>query len=96
MDWKTMPLSAKSRPSLEPTHPHIQWVPAIILPRVKWSLREADHRTPSSVDVVNLWSSSTLLHFMERFLITGTIFPFSWQVCYRCLRFKYCHNMWHT
>ena len=36
-----------SRPALEPTQPHVQWVPGI-LPGIKWPGRGVSHSLPSS------------------------------------------------
>jgi hypothetical protein len=40
-----------SRPSLGPTHPHIQWVPGALSLEIKRPGREADHSLLSSVAV---------------------------------------------
>jgi hypothetical protein len=45
-----------SRPALWPTQPPIQWVPAVLFPRVKRLRCEADHLPPSSVEIKNAWS----------------------------------------
>jgi hypothetical protein len=45
-----------SRTALGPTHPPIQWVPAVLSLGVKRPGREADHSTPSSAEVKNAWS----------------------------------------
>jgi hypothetical protein len=46
-------LTNASRPVLGPTHPPIQWVPGTLFLGVNWPGREADHSTPSSVEIKN-------------------------------------------
>jgi len=38
------------KPALEPTQPHIQWVPVTLTPGIKWPGCEADHSPPSSAE----------------------------------------------
>jgi len=49
-----------SRPALWPTQPPIQWVPGAISLGVKRQRREADHSHPSSVQVKNAWSYTSI------------------------------------
>jgi hypothetical protein len=42
--------------ALAPTHPIIQWVPRALSLGVKWLGCEADHSSPSSAEVKNVWS----------------------------------------
>jgi hypothetical protein len=49
-----------SRPALGPTQPPIQWVPVILSTRVKGPGREADHSPPSSAEVKNAWSYTSI------------------------------------
>jgi antirestriction protein ArdC len=49
-----------SRPFLEPTESPIQWVPAVLTPRVKRSWRKANHPPPSGVEVKNTWSYTSI------------------------------------
>jgi hypothetical protein len=50
-----------SRPALGPTQPPIQWVPEALSLEVKWPEREADHSSPSSIEVKNAWNSTSTL-----------------------------------
>jgi hypothetical protein len=43
--------SIVSRPALGSTQPHIQWVPGVLSPWVKWQELEAYHSSPSSTDI---------------------------------------------
>jgi hypothetical protein len=45
-----------SRLALGPTQPPIHWVPGAISAGVKWPVPEANHVSPSSVEVKNAWS----------------------------------------
>jgi hypothetical protein len=49
-----------SRPDLRPTQPPLQRVPTVISPGVKWPRREADHSSPSSAEVKNAWSYTSI------------------------------------
>jgi hypothetical protein len=55
--------STASRPVLGPTQPPIQWVPVALSPEVKRPGREADHSSPSNVDVKNSRAIPPLLHW---------------------------------
>jgi hypothetical protein len=48
------------RPALGSTQPPIEWVPGAFSPGVRRLGREADHIPPSSADVKNAWSSTTI------------------------------------
>jgi hypothetical protein len=50
----------QSRTALGPTQPPIQWVPAVLSPGVKRPGCEADHSPPSSVEVKNAWSYTSI------------------------------------
>jgi len=52
----TFLLATASRPTLGPNQPPFQWVPGVLTPEVKWTVREVDHSPPSSADVKNEWS----------------------------------------
>jgi hypothetical protein len=43
--------STATRPALEPTQPHIKWVPGSRPPGVKWQEYEANHSPPSIAEV---------------------------------------------
>jgi hypothetical protein len=45
-----------STPALGSTQPPIHWVPGALTPGVKWLGCEADHSSPSSAEVKNVWS----------------------------------------
>jgi len=45
-----------SRPVLGPAQPPIQWVPGALSRGLKRQNHEADHSSPSSVEVKNAWS----------------------------------------
>jgi hypothetical protein len=47
---KNFLFSTQSRPALRSTQPPIQWVPG-----AKWSGREADHSSPTSIEVKKTW-----------------------------------------
>jgi hypothetical protein len=49
-----------SLPGLGPIQPPIQWVPGALSPWVKRSVREADHSPPSSAEVKNAWSYTSI------------------------------------
>jgi hypothetical protein len=49
-----------SRPALGPTQTLIQWVPRAISPGVKRPGREGDHSFPSSAEVKNAWSYTSI------------------------------------
>jgi hypothetical protein len=51
-----------SRPSLGPIKPPIPWVPGALSPRVKRQGREAYHSPPSSGEVRNAWSYTSIVH----------------------------------
>jgi hypothetical protein len=51
---KNFLFSTSFRPVLGPTQPHIQWVPGVLLQRVKRQEREADHSPPTSAEVKNM------------------------------------------
>jgi hypothetical protein len=57
---RTFLLTTASRPALGPTEPPIQWVPWALSLGVKWPEREADHSLPSSVEVKNAWSYTSI------------------------------------
>jgi hypothetical protein len=48
-----------SRSAVGPTQPPIQWVPGALSLGVKRPGREADHLSPSSVEVKNAWSHTS-------------------------------------
>jgi hypothetical protein len=47
--------SASSRPALGSTQPPTQWVPGTLSPGVKRPGNEADHSSPASVKVREMW-----------------------------------------
>jgi hypothetical protein len=49
-----------SRTALGPTQPPIQWVPGALSLGVKRQAREADHSLPSSAEVKNAWSNTSI------------------------------------
>jgi hypothetical protein len=62
MGWTTevrLPATV-CRPALEPAYRPIQWVPGLLLSGVKRLERQADHLPPSSAEVKNVWSYTTL------------------------------------
>jgi hypothetical protein len=63
-----------SRTALGPTQPPIEWVPAALSPGVKQLGRETDHLPPSSAEVKNAWSYTSIppIHFMTLCISTGT------------------------
>jgi hypothetical protein len=52
--------TAAFRPALGPTQPPVQWVPGALSLVVKRPGREADHSHPSSVEVKNAWSYTSI------------------------------------
>jgi hypothetical protein len=48
-----------------PTQPPIQWVPGALSPRVKRPGRETDHSAPSSAEVKNSGTKTTLLRSLH-------------------------------
>jgi len=57
---KTFLLSETSRPHLGPTQPPIECVPGFLSPGVKRSGREAVHSPPSSDEVNNTWTYTSM------------------------------------
>jgi hypothetical protein len=55
--------SAVPRPALRPTQPPNQWILEVLSLGVKWPKREADHSTPSRVEVKNTWSYTSTLPY---------------------------------
>jgi hypothetical protein len=49
-----------SRPTLEPIQPPIQWVPRYLSLWVKWPEREVGRSSPSSAEIVNVWSYTSI------------------------------------
>jgi hypothetical protein len=49
-----------SRPALGPIQPPIQWLSGALSPGVKRLGREADHSPPSSAEVKNAWSYTSI------------------------------------
>jgi hypothetical protein len=49
-----------SRTALGSTQPSIQWVPGVLSLGLKLPEREADHSPPSSVEVKNAWSYTSI------------------------------------
>jgi len=47
------------RPTLDPTQPPIQWVQRFLSSEVMWPRREANHSSPSSVELKNDWNSTS-------------------------------------
>jgi hypothetical protein len=68
-----------SRTGLGPTQPPIQWVPRALSLGVKRPGREADHSPPSSAEVKNAWSYTSIplicLHGLVLSQSTGTTLP---------------------
>jgi hypothetical protein len=56
--------STASRTALELTQPPIQWVTEGLSPGIKRPGREADHSTPSSAEVKNVWSYTSTLQYI--------------------------------
>jgi hypothetical protein len=52
--------TAASRTALGPTQPLIQWVLGVLSLGIKWPGREADHSPPSSAEVKNGWSYTSI------------------------------------
>jgi hypothetical protein len=48
------------RPALGPTQPPVRWVPGVLSLEVKRPEREADHSAPSSAEVKNAWSYTSI------------------------------------
>jgi hypothetical protein len=48
-----------SRSALGPTQPPIQWVVGALTPEVKWLEHKADHSSPPSAKVKNMWSCTS-------------------------------------
>jgi hypothetical protein len=53
-------LVSAPRPSLGPTNSPIQWVPWALSPEIKHLEREADHSRPSTAEVKNAWSYTSI------------------------------------
>jgi hypothetical protein len=53
-------LGTASRPTLGPTQFHNQWVPGNLSLGVKRPMRKADHSPPSSSEVKNVWSYTSI------------------------------------
>jgi len=49
-----------SRSVLGPTQLPIQWVPGSLSLEVKWPGHEADHSPPSSAEIKNVWSYTSI------------------------------------
>jgi hypothetical protein len=49
-----------SRTALGLTQPPMKWVPGALSMGVKWPEREADHSPPSSAEVRNEWSYTSI------------------------------------
>jgi len=60
--------------ALGPTQPPIQWVLGVLSAGVKWQGCEADHSSPSSAKVMNVWSytSTPPMWCCGTLLCTGT------------------------
>jgi hypothetical protein len=60
-------LATKSRPSLEPKHPPIQWAPGALTLGLRRQEREADHSPPYGAKAKNVWryASTPQYAFME-------------------------------
>jgi hypothetical protein len=56
--------TAASRTALGPTQPPIQWAPGALSLGVKRPGREADHSPPSSAEVKNAWSYTSIPHYV--------------------------------
>jgi hypothetical protein len=52
--------SAASRMALGPTQPPIQWILLALSLMVKWLGHETDHSPPSSAEVKNVWSYTSI------------------------------------
>jgi hypothetical protein len=52
---KNFLFSMSSRPTLRPTQPPIQWVPATLSRGIKRQGHEADHSPPASAEVKKMW-----------------------------------------
>jgi hypothetical protein len=72
-------LTTASRMALGPTQPPIQWVPGALSLGVKRPGREADHLPPSSAEVKNAWSYTSIppmcLHGVVLSESTGITLP---------------------
>jgi hypothetical protein len=55
--------SAASRPALEATQRIIQWIPVALSLGAKRSEREAEHSAPSSAEIKNAWSYTSIPSF---------------------------------
>jgi len=53
-------LNIESRLALGPTQPPIHWVPGALSQGVKQLGHEADHSPPSSAEVKNMWSYTSV------------------------------------
>jgi hypothetical protein len=53
-----------SETALGPTQPPIQWVPGALSLHVKRPGREADYSPPSSAEVKNAWSYTSIPHYV--------------------------------
>jgi hypothetical protein len=54
------------RPALGPTHPPIEWVTAALYVGLKRQGREANHPPPSSAEVKNKWSYTSIPQYVFR------------------------------
>jgi hypothetical protein len=73
--------STSFRPALGSTQPPTQWVPGALFPDVKQQEREADHSSPTSVEVKQMWiyKSTPPIHLhgvVLNSLSTGTTLTF--------------------
>jgi hypothetical protein len=57
-------LSMSSRLVLEPTQPPLQWILGALSQGVKWPGHEADHLTPTSAVVKNMWICTFTLPYI--------------------------------
>jgi hypothetical protein len=86
--------STASRPTMGPIQPPIQWVlggGGALSPGIKWSGREADHSSPSSVEDKTAWSYTStqqyifmtwcLVKHRDKFTFFTFYFTFNWKTC---------------
>jgi hypothetical protein len=55
--------------ALGPIQPHMEWLPRVLSIDIKWLWYEADHSPPSSAEVKNEWSFTSIppyVHGMHR------------------------------
>jgi hypothetical protein len=98
----TFLLTTASRPALWPTQSHIQWVPEALSLGVKGKEREADHSRPSSAEVKNAWSYTSISQYTLK--VWCSIKKKSENVCFRTEtiqfpkrnRFNFAHDVGHT